>query len=164
VPPPVLDHPHIVHALDAEQTERGLCLVMEYVEGNRPCKRLVKQRGPLPVAEAATYVRQAALGLQHAFEKGLVHRDVKPSNLLLTSGGLVKILDFGLAHQEETAGGAATTLTQEGQLPGHAGLRGARANHGCTRRRYSRGFVFIGLHLLLPVDGRSAFSAPQPHV
>src|SRR6202007_3131109 len=60
--------------------------------------RLVQQRGRLPVAEACAYVRQAALGLQHAHERGMVHRDIKPHNLILTPQGRVKILDFGLAR------------------------------------------------------------------
>src|SRR5205823_3104206 len=59
---------------------------------------LVNRRGPLGVVEACGYVRQAALGLQHAFEHGMVHRDVKPQNLMLTPDGRVKVLDFGLAH------------------------------------------------------------------
>src|SRR5919206_257382 len=60
--------------------------------------RLVKACGPLTVADACELVRQAALGLQHAHEHGLVHRDVKPSNLLVTPDGQVKVLDLGLAR------------------------------------------------------------------
>ena len=59
---------------------------MEYVEGD-DLGRLVKARGPLPVAHACYYVRQAALGLQHAYEKGMVHRDIKPQNLMLARDG-----------------------------------------------------------------------------
>jgi serine/threonine protein kinase len=70
---------------------------MEFVEGTS-LARLVAEGGPLPVAVACDYTRQAALGLQHAFEQGMVHRDVKPPNLMLTPGGQVKILDFGLAR------------------------------------------------------------------
>src|SRR5262249_8015542 len=73
---------------------------MEYIEGI-DLARLVAKSGPLPYAEACEYIRQAAMGLQHAFEKGVVHRDIKPSNLLLTttaSGQQIKILDFGLAR------------------------------------------------------------------
>src|SRR5262249_44129531 len=76
------------------------------------------QRGPLPIDQACAAIRQAALGLQHAFEKGVIHRDIKPSNLLRTNTGLVKILDFGLAHHDEVAGGSATPLTNKGQLLG----------------------------------------------
>jgi serine/threonine protein kinase len=98
-----LDHPNIVQAYDAS-AEGPPYLVMEYLDGI-DLSKLVKQRGPLPVADACDCVRQAALGLQHAHEHGLVHRDVKPSNLLLTPTGVVKLLDLGLArlHGEPAA-------------------------------------------------------------
>jgi HEAT repeat protein/tRNA A-37 threonylcarbamoyl transferase component Bud32 len=92
-----LTHPNIVAAFDAEQAGDVHFLVMEYVEGVSLARR-VTELGPLPVAEACDYVRQAALGLQHAHERGMVHRDIKPQNLMLTPGGQVKILDFGLAR------------------------------------------------------------------
>jgi serine/threonine protein kinase len=91
-----LHHPNIVTAFDAENVGDTHFLVMEYVEG-KSLARVVKDRGPLPVQEACDYVRQAALGLQHAHERGMVHRDVKPDNLMLTPDGTVKVLDFGLA-------------------------------------------------------------------
>jgi hypothetical protein len=91
-----LVHPNIVTAYDAENAGATHFLVMEYVEGVT-LARLVKERGPLPVAEACGYVRQAALGLQHAHERGMVHRDVKPANLIRCTDGTVKVLDFGLA-------------------------------------------------------------------
>src|SRR5207302_6710895 len=72
-------------------------LVMEYVEGTT-LAQVVARRGRLPVREACDYVRQAALGLQHAHEQGMVHRDIKPHNLMLTPAGRVKVLDFGLAR------------------------------------------------------------------
>src|SRR6202030_4595507 len=86
-------------------------LVMEFVEGMNLAD-VVKQKGPLPVAHACHYVRQAALGLQHAFEQGMVHRDIKPHNLMLTPRGLVKILDFGLARLRDQGaqGGGLTTV------------------------------------------------------
>src|SRR6185503_5845854 len=71
-------------------------LAMEFVEGMSLADE-IRTRGPLPVTEACEYVRQAALGLQHAHEKGLVHRDLKPQNLMRTPDGAIKILDFGLA-------------------------------------------------------------------
>jgi uncharacterized protein (TIGR03067 family) len=92
-----LSHPNIVTAHDAEQAGDSHFLVMEYVEGVS-LARLVAEKGPLPMAQACDYVRQAALGLQHAFEKGMVHRDIKPANLMLTPAGQVKVLDFGLAR------------------------------------------------------------------
>ena len=71
-------------------------LVMEYVEGVSLAEHL-ERTGPLPVAEACRLARDAALGLQHAHEHGLIHRDIKPHNIMLTADGGVKILDFGLA-------------------------------------------------------------------
>jgi hypothetical protein len=91
-----LDHPNVVRVHDADQAGDLHFLVMEFVEGT-DLARLVRERGPLPVPVACGYARQAAVGLQHAHERGLVHRDVKPSNLMLTPGGTVKVLDFGLA-------------------------------------------------------------------
>jgi serine/threonine protein kinase len=81
-----LSHPHIVTAHDAEQTGDALFLVTEYVHGIS-LGRLVRERGPLPIAEACDYIRQAAMGLQHAHERGMVHRDIKPDNLMRVVGG-----------------------------------------------------------------------------
>jgi tRNA A-37 threonylcarbamoyl transferase component Bud32 len=91
-----LSHPNIVATYDAEDAGETQFLVMEYVAGTS-LGRLVHERGPLPVAEACAYIRQAALGLQHAHERGMVHRDVKPENLIRSADGTVKVLDFGLA-------------------------------------------------------------------
>src|SRR5262249_28540210 len=92
-----LDHPNIARAYDADQAGELHFLVMEFVEGVN-LAQILEQKGPLPIPHACHYVRQAALGLQHAFEQGMVHRDVKPQNLMLTPKGLVKVLDFGLAR------------------------------------------------------------------
>src|SRR5262245_47072697 len=92
-----LTHPNIVAAYDAEQADETHFLVMEYVEGVS-LDRVLADEGPLPVERACHYARQAALGLEHAHACGMVHRDVKPHNLMLTPAGVVKILDFGLAR------------------------------------------------------------------
>jgi hypothetical protein len=98
-----LTHPNIVAAYDAEQAGDLHFLVMEFVEGTS-LDRLVAKQGRLPVGQACDYVRQAAVGLQHAFERGMVHRDIKPANLMRTPDGRIKILDFGLARfARETA-------------------------------------------------------------
>jgi serine/threonine protein kinase len=91
-----LSHPNIVAALDAEQAGDTHFLVMEFIEGT-DLSHLVRRVGPLPVAEACDYARQVALGLEHAREHGMVHRDIKPQNLMRTPKGVIKILDFGLA-------------------------------------------------------------------
>jgi len=92
-----LAHPNIVTAYDAEQVGGMHMLVMEYVEG-ADLAHVLAGRGPLPANEACHYARQAALGLQHAHERGMVHRDIKPQNLMRLGRGVVKILDFGLAR------------------------------------------------------------------
>ena len=111
-------HPNIVAAYDAEQAGETHMLVMEFIEGT-DLGRLVDRRGPLPVGEACEYVRQAALGLQHAFEDGMVHRDIKPQNLMRTTRGQVKILDFGLARFASEVGSHAG-VTAEGMILGSA--------------------------------------------
>jgi serine/threonine protein kinase len=92
-----LTHPNLVVAYDAGQVEDILYLVLEFIEGH-DLAWVVRQRGPLPVAEACEVVRQAALGLHHLHKQGLVHRDVKPANLMLTPSGQVKLLDLGVAR------------------------------------------------------------------
>jgi len=93
-----LSHPHIVRAFDADQVNGTYYIAMEFIEGVDLAK-LVHDEGPLRVDRACEYIRQAALGLQHAFERGLVHRDIKPANLLVApavssdrrrSSGLIK--------------------------------------------------------------------------
>lgn len=91
-------------------------LVMEFVNG-LSLAEYVERKGPLSVSHACHFIQQAALGLQHAHEKGMVHRDLKPHNLILTPKGVVKILDFGLARIVSEAGQAAG-LTQENALMG----------------------------------------------
>src|SRR6266849_295723 len=98
-----LDHANIVHAYDIDQDEDLHFLVMEYVDGAN-LQELVKRSGPLSVQRAANYIWQAALALQHAHEQGLVHRDIKPGNILVDRTGVVKVLDMGLAlffHEED---------------------------------------------------------------
>jgi WD40 repeat protein/serine/threonine protein kinase len=112
-----LSHPNIVAAYDAEQAGDLHYLVMEYVEGT-DLARWLAERGPLPAAEACAYVREAALGLQNAHEHGMIHRDIKPHNLMRTPDGSVKILDFGLARLAAEAGSALGGMTGQGTLLG----------------------------------------------
>jgi WD40 repeat protein len=121
-----LDHPNIVAAYDADQAGEMHFLVMEHVEGQNLADYLAES-GPLPLSQACDIIEQAALGLQHAHERGMVHRDIKPHNLMLTPAGQVKVLDFGLARfARETgaapAGEAATSahLTGIGAVIGTA--------------------------------------------
>jgi WD40 repeat protein/serine/threonine protein kinase len=100
-----LRHPNIVTAYSAFRCGGSVVFAMEYIDG-LDLRRIVKAKGRIPVRQACHFAHQAALGLQHAHEAGLVHRDIKPGNLMLTRQGgrpLVKILDFGLSLA--TAGG-----------------------------------------------------------
>jgi serine/threonine protein kinase len=116
-------HPNIVTAYDAEQAVATHFLVMEFVEGVTLAQS-VAERGPLPVAGACAAVRQAALGLQHAHEHGMVHRDIKPHNLMRTGDGQIKVLDFGLARFASEVGpvadlgetGAADLAAEDGSM------------------------------------------------
>ena len=89
-------HPNIVTAFDAGESAGRHYLAMEYVEGET-FSELVGRQGPLPVAEAVRLIMGAATGLAFAHAAGIVHRDVKPGNLMLAADGTVKVLDLGLA-------------------------------------------------------------------
>jgi len=92
-----LDHPNIVRAYNVDNQGNLYYFVMEFIEG-KDLERTVNDKGPLPFDKAADYIRQAANGLQHAHDRKLIHRDIKPGNLLLDVLGTVKILDMGLAR------------------------------------------------------------------
>jgi serine/threonine protein kinase len=115
-----LEHPNLAKATDAGEIGGILFLVTELLDGMN-LKELTEQRGCWPVAAACEAMRQAAVGLQRAHEKGWVHGDVKPSNLLLTRAGVVKVLDLGLALLRGAADEAL--LTQPG-----AGMTGTPAH------------------------------------
>jgi len=115
-----LSHPNIVTAYDAGEDHGVHYLVMEYVDGT-DLSYLVKRNGPLPAATTVRYIIQAARGLEYAHGEGVVHRDIKPANLLLDKGGVVKILDMGLARLEKPAddngfAGTQAELTQDGSV------------------------------------------------
>jgi serine/threonine protein kinase len=92
-----LDHPNIVRTYDNGQEGELHFLVMEYVDGSS-LQEIVQKYGPMDIARAAAYIRQAAMGLQHIHQAGLIHRDIKPGNILLDRRGVVKVLDMGLAR------------------------------------------------------------------
>ena len=92
-----LDHPNIVRAYDVDNASDRYFIVMEFAEG-RNLQQVVESEGPLGYALAADYIRQAAEGLSHAHSREIVHRDVKPANLVVNDRGVVKVLDMGMAR------------------------------------------------------------------
>ncbi|MDB5313360.1 MAG: serine/threonine protein kinase [Gemmataceae bacterium] len=113
-----LNHPNVVTLYEAVLTGPRPFLAMEFVRG-RALVRVVEASGPLPPGEALEVIRQAALGLHHAHSRGLVHRDVKPGNVILADAppspaARVKVLDFGLVGLRETGDALTETGTALG--------------------------------------------------
>jgi serine/threonine protein kinase len=92
-----LDHPNIVRAYDIDQDDNLHFLVMEYVDG-ASLQEIIKKFGHMDVTRACHYMYWSAIGLEHAHQAGLIHRDIKPGNILIDRQGIVKILDMGLAR------------------------------------------------------------------
>jgi len=116
-----LAHPNVVQAIDDNPIGNAHFYAMEFIEGT-DLGKLVQYGGPLPLEQACDAVRQTALGLAHAHELGLVHRDIKPHNLVrIADSAQVKILDFGLARLRSAPGQTAPDiLTAEGAMIGTA--------------------------------------------
>ena len=153
-------HPNIVAAYDAEQAGETHMLVMEFIEGT-DLARVVDRRGALPVGEACEYARQAALGLQHAYEDGMVHRDIKPQNLMRTIRGQVKILDFGLARfasEVASQGG----MTAEGMVLGSADYIAPEQIDNPHAADIRADIYSLGCTLYFLLAGRPPFPGRQP--
>ncbi|ADB32993.1 serine/threonine protein kinase [Kribbella flavida DSM 17836] len=153
----LLSDPHVVSVYDFGRHDESFFLVMELVEGRTVSAELT-EHGPLPMDRATDIVEQAAAGLAAAHRADVVHRDVKPGNLLVAADGTVKVADFGIAH---LPGQGATTLTATGQIIGSSHYlaperaRGGRA--GKPSDVYSLGCVLYQL-----VTGRPPFTGEQP--
>lgn len=119
-----LDHPHICTIYDVGQADDGRHFIaMAYYEGETLEKKI--DRGPLPIETALDLAVQIAEGLDQAHRRGIVHRDVKPANVMVTSDGLVKMLDFGLAKLR-----GETQLTRTGAMLGTAAYMSPEQIHG----------------------------------
>ncbi len=108
-----LNHPNIVRVIDRGEFEGRQFIVFEHVDGET-LKSLVEREGPLPVDQAISLVHQVARGLAFAHEHGVVHRDVKPHNILIDEDGVAKVTDFGIARSMDPSDG----LTETGMLLG----------------------------------------------
>lgn len=110
-----LEHPNVVRAYDVDNEGDTHYLVMEYVKG-QDLQNIVNEQGGLDYEKAADYIAQAARGLAYSHKEGLIHRDVKPANLLLDEEGVIKILDLGLALFSEDENASLTILHNENVL------------------------------------------------
>jgi serine/threonine protein kinase len=172
-----LCHPNIVMAYDADDVEDVLFLAMEYVDGPS-LEALVRQGGPLPAGPACAMMRQAAQALQYAHEKGVVHRDVKPANLLVARpaddpGGppVVKVVDFGLARLQRPGASSQTLMLQNGKgfvgTPDFVSPEQARDVHAVDIRSdlYSLGCTFYyALSGHRPFPGASVVETVAKHL
>jgi serine/threonine-protein kinase len=158
-----MSHPNIVQALETGQVAATPFLAMEYVEGT-DLHLLVDKGGPLAIPLACAYAHQAALGLEHAHSRGVIHRDIKPRNLLIatpgvgprSAAGVLKILDFGLALLEwETAG--TNRLTQLGRRVGTVEYMAPEQEASCRDADARCDIYSLGCSLYYALAGRPPF-------
>lgn len=149
-----LSEQHIVKVLDYGADRDTHYLVMEYIEG-RDVKRILQEDGPFSVEQVLDVAAQVALALQHADEHGIVHRDIKPQNLMITPAGMVKLLDLGIARVH-----SLPSLTQSGFVGSLYYISPEQAMGGRTDIRsdiYSLGIVMYEM-----LAGAPPFSADTP--
>lgn len=158
-----LSNPHIVGIYDVGQDGDIYYIVMEYVEG-KTLKHHITDKGPLDMSQALDVAMQIAEGLRHAHRHGVVHRDIKPHNILLTRDGQAKVADFGIARAT-----TSSTLTQSGSLMGSVHyLSPEQARGGFTNERsdiYSLGVVLYEMITgQVPFTGDNVFSIGLKHL
>jgi CRP-like cAMP-binding protein/tRNA A-37 threonylcarbamoyl transferase component Bud32 len=149
-----LDHPHIVRGLRTGVVRGRPYLVMEYVPGASVAD-LVQHSGPLPLARALALTTQVAQALQYAHGKGFVHRDVKPSNILLADDDHAKLSDFGLAKLEDDS-----SVTIDGSLLGTPYYLAPEQISGSPRIDARADIYSLGMTLYFLLVGEPAFKAP----
>ncbi|MBA4547505.1 Stk1 family PASTA domain-containing Ser/Thr kinase [Thermoactinomyces intermedius] len=158
-----LSHPNIVNVYDVGRDHFTHYIVMELVEGPT-LKQYIQERGPLPVQEAATIAVQICDGLAHAHENQIVHRDIKPHNILLGPNGRAKVTDFGIARAA-----SSSTITQQGSVMGSVHyFSPEQARGGVIGEKsdlYSLGIVLYEMLTgRIPFDGDSAISIALKHL
>ncbi|WP_026906069.1 Stk1 family PASTA domain-containing Ser/Thr kinase [Paucisalibacillus globulus] len=158
-----LSHPNVVTIYDVGEEEQILYMVMEYVDG-MTLKEFIQRYGPIDVPEAIEIMKQMTAAIAHAHENGIVHRDIKPQNILIDTYGHIKVTDFGIAVAL-----SATSLTQTNSILGSVHyLSPEQARGGMATKKsdiYSLGIVlFEMLTGRLPFQGQSPVSIALKHL
>jgi eukaryotic-like serine/threonine-protein kinase len=149
-----LSHPNVVSIFDRGEAEGSYYIVMEYVEG-RTLKELIVTRGPCPVPVAISYVRQVLAALRYAHRNGIVHRDIKPHNVLVDHEGRVKVADFGIARAGSSQMTEAGSIIGTAQYLSPEQARGAPVDESSDL--YSTGIVLFEL-----LTGKVPFTGETP--
>ena len=157
-----LSHPNIVSIFDRGETNGSYFIVMEYVEG-RTLKELIRSRGPCPIPVAIAYTRQILEALRYAHRHGVIHRDIKPHNVIVDPEGVVKVTDFGIARA------GASQMTEEGAIIGTAQYLSPEQARGApvdqTSDLYSGGIVLFELLTgEVPFTGQSPVEIAMKHL
>ena len=158
-----LSHPNIVSIYDRGDSEGTYYIAMEYIEG-RTLKELLVARGPSPLGIAIDYTRQILSALRFAHRNGIVHRDIKPHNVIVDGEGRVKVMDFGIARA-----GAASQMTEAGSIIGTAQYLSPEQARGApvdqTSDLYSTGIVLYELLTgSVPFTGETPVEIAMKHL
>jgi eukaryotic-like serine/threonine-protein kinase len=150
-----LSHPHIVSIYDVGVEDDTYYMVMEYVDGNN-LKEYIREKGPLPFNEAIRITRQIGQALEQAHAAGVVHRDIKPQNILFSKNGNIKVTDFGIA-----IGGDGVTVTVGDEIIGSVQYISPEQARGGMAGKQSD-LYSLGIVLYEMVTGQVPFSGESP--